>query len=288
MKKKRDLSATDASPKPANPSEGEKTAGEAMTPEEQKAAAQAALRAKKQKAHKRRMRSFRNLILRTVLLALVVYVLFFQLVGLAVMPSGDMYPRIDAGDMVLFYRLDKDMLAQDIVVFEKDAAALEEFKASADSLNAAAEAVEAAREDAPGAPPPPALPDTPPEEAVQTDTFMDQVNRWVYDALRFLNLRRPDGKQLFICRLLATAGDTVEVTEEGRLIVNGNAMIESNIFYQTYPYVGFTEYPLTLQPGECFVMADQRNGGADCRFFGPVREEEILGTVITIARRNNL
>ena len=88
--------------------------------------------------------------------------------------------------------------------------------------------------------------------------------------------------------MVAAAGDTVEVTEEGRLIVNGNAMIESNIFYQTYPYVGFTEYPLTLQAGECFVMADQRNGGADSRFFGPVSEEEILGTVITIARRNSL
>ena len=65
-------------------------------------------------------------------------------------------------------------------------------------------------------------------------------------------------------------------------------MIESGIFYSTYPYQGYTEYPLTLKAGECFVLADSRQGGADSRFFGPVKQEEILGTVITILRRNNL
>ena len=48
------------------------------------------------------------------------------------------------------------------------------------------------------------------------------------------------------------------------------------------------EYPLTLSEGEYFVLADYRNGGADSRFFGAVKEDEILGTVITILRRNNL
>ena len=50
----------------------------------------------------------------------------------------------------------------------------------------------------------------------------------------------------------------------------------------------FTEYPLTLHAGELFVMADQRDGGADSRFFGVVHSDEVLGTVITILRRNNL
>ena len=86
----------------------------------------------------------------------------------------------------------------------------------------------------------------------------------------------------------ARIGDTVEITDTGRVVVNGNTMIESNIFSHTEPYEGFIEYPITLQPGECFVLADLRNGGADSRFFGPVSEDEILGTVITIARRNNL
>ena len=43
-----------------------------------------------------------------------------------------------------------------------------------------------------------------------------------------------------------------------------------------------------MQAGEVFVLADFRNGGADSRFFGPVKEQEILGTVITLVRRNHL
>jgi signal peptidase I len=66
-------------------------------------------------------------------------------------------------------------------------------------------------------------------------------------------------------------------------------VIETNIFYPTRPYEeGVTVYPLTLGEGEYFVLADQRNGGMDSRYFGIVREEEIRGIVITVLRRNNL
>ena len=83
-------------------------------------------------------------------------------------------------------------------------------------------------------------------------------------------------------------GDTVEISEGNRLVVNGNTMIESNIFYDTPAYEGYTEYPLTLGQEEWFVLADSRNGGADSRYFGPVTRSEIKGTVLTILRRNNL
>ena len=49
-----------------------------------------------------------------------------------------------------------------------------------------------------------------------------------------------------------------------------------------------TVYPLTLGEREYFVLADQRNGGMDSRYFGIVRAEEIRGIVITVLRRNNL
>ena len=92
----------------------------------------------------------------------------------------------------------------------------------------------------------------------------------------------------FVLRVVAVAGDTVEITDGERLVVNGNTMIEPDIFYATPRYEGFNEYPLTLGEGECFVLADSRNGGMDSRFFGPVHVDDILGTVITIVRRNNL
>ena len=170
----------------------------------------------------RSVKDYQFFVLRLLVFLLVVWVLFFQIIGLTHMPSGDMVPRLDAGDFVLFYRLDKNVQARDIIVIEKTA----------------------------------------PES---------------------------DGKkELFISRVVAVAGDTVEIAENGGLIVNGNAVVESNIFYSTMPYENYTQYPLTLGEGECFVLGDARRNCSDSRYFGPVLRKEIQGTVITIVRRNNL
>ena len=203
---------------------------------EQEAAKAMAQKAKKKK---RRRKAAIGLLIRFLVTILVIYVLFFHLVGVTVMPNGDMYPRVDAGDLILYYRLDKDVKAQDIIVLKKDM-----------------------------------------EAVMETKTISGYGNK--------PSSAKAEGTQMFICRVVAVAGDTVEVTEDGNLLINRSAMVESNIFYRTYPYRGYTEYPLTLQEGECFVLADARQGGADSRFFGPVKIEEIQGTVITILRRNNL
>lgn len=174
------------------------------------------------KRREKGVKQYQFFIFRVLLLLIILWLLFFVFIGLTRMPNGDMYPRIDAGDMVMFYRLDKDPKAQDIIVFRKASAQ---------------------------------FPDAP----------------------------------MYIARVVAVGGDTVEVTDSG-VIVNGNALVESNIFYRTAKYEGqgFPEYPITLEPGQCFVLVDYRNGGTDSRYFGPVSEDEILGTVITILRRNNL
>ena len=171
--------------------------------------------------HKRRMRALRSFLIRTVLLMLVIYVLFFHIVGITTMPNRDMYPRLDAGDLLLYYRLERNPKAQDIVVIEK----------AADSGETA---------------------------------------------------------QRFVCRVVAAPGDTVEVSADKGLCVNGNTLIENNIFYPTDAYENRMEYPVRLGDGEYFVMADRRNGGMDSRYFGTVKAEEIKGVVITILRRNNL
>ena len=71
------------------------------------------------KRHRRRVRAFCSFVLKLLSLALVVYILFFHIVGLAMMPSRDMYPRLDAGDLLLFYRIDRTPKAQDIIVIDK-------------------------------------------------------------------------------------------------------------------------------------------------------------------------
>ena len=205
----------------------------------------------KAKRTRRRRKAFRSFVLRLFATALGIYVLFFHIAGITQMSSGDMYPRVDAGDLVLFYRLEKTPKAQEIIVFEK---------------------------------------------AVNRDySPMDVEEReksTIRKALDWLGFKDPEDpeKKTFIARVVAGPGDRVEITDKQGLVINGNSMIESNIFYRTRPYMGeqYTSYPVTLGEGEWFVLCDFRNGGADSRFFGVVREEEILGTVITVMRRNNL
>jgi len=178
---------------------------------------------KEVKRSEKHVKNYQYFILRVLIILVVIWVLFFQIVGITSMPSSDMYPRIDAGDMLLFYRLDKDVRAQDVIVINK------------------------------------ATPD------------------------------QPNKKTMFVSRVIAVAGDTVDINvESGRVSVNGNLLIENNIFYSTPQFEGYTTFPLTLKEGECFVLADSRTTGADSRYFGTVTKKDILGTVITVLRRNNL
>ena len=227
-------------------------AGETPAGEEKQETANA----ERAKLHRKHIRALRSLLIRLAALCLVLYVLLFHLVGIMVMPSADMYPRIDAGDLVLFYRLEKKYHAQDVIVFEK---ATEGLNEAYDDLAAYS------GEQAPEKP-------------------------WWRKALDFLGFRDPaeHEKTRFVCRIVAGPGDTVQISEGERLMVNGNTMIENNIFYATPMYGDFVTYPLQLGEGQYFVLADSRGGGADSRFFGPVEAEDILGTVITILRRNNL
>lgn len=50
----------------------------------------------------------------------VAWVLFFKVIGITHMPTEDMEPRIDGGDLLVFYRLDKDAAFQDVIIFEKE------------------------------------------------------------------------------------------------------------------------------------------------------------------------
>ncbi len=190
--------------------------------QEKKKAESSAKTMKKLKNSEKSVKHYQFFIIRLIIVLIVLWVLFFKVVGITKMPNGDMFPRIDQGDFILFYRLEKNFKAQDVVVIEK------------------------------------VTPDS------------------------------NGKKQIFVCRVVAVAGDTVEITDNQRLIVNGDTMIESNIFYQTPRYEGFTEYPITLKEGEIFVLADMRNGGHDSRYFGPITKDDIIGTVITILRRNGI
>ena len=73
----------------------------------------------KKKARKG-MSDFQWFAMQVLIFVIVLYVLFAHIIGITTMPNADMYPRIDSGDFLMYYRLDKDPKAQDVVVFEKN------------------------------------------------------------------------------------------------------------------------------------------------------------------------
>ena len=94
-------------------------------------------------------------------------------------------------------------------------------------------------------------------------------------------------KTNYIGRIVAVPGDTVDITDAEKLVINGNTMIESNVHTDTPRYEGFLEYPVKLGNDEYFILCDRRTGGEDSRYYGSVTKSEIKGKVITAVRRNN-
>jgi len=88
-------------------------------------------------------------------------------------------------------------------------------------------------------------------------------------------------------RVIAVAGDTVDITEEG-LLLNGALQQERDIYQKTQRYAQGVDFPLTLKANEVFVLGDARENADDSRIYGPVNVKDTRGTVITILRRRNL
>lgn len=154
-------------------------------------------------------------LLNALIAVIAVWLMFGFIFGVTTCPTGDMYPRIDSGDLLLYFRLERSFKAQDVVVLHKN----------------------------------------------NTE---------------------------YIGRIVAVGGDTVEITDDEHLVINGNKMIEKGIYEPTPSYEGFVDYPLKLEENTYFILADKRNGGEDSRYYGAVSGDEILGTVITVTRRTNL
>jgi len=88
-------------------------------------------------------------------------------------------------------------------------------------------------------------------------------------------------------RVVATAGDMVDITEDG-LIINGALQQELGIRQKTQRYADGIPFPLTLGEDQVFVLGDAREGAADSRIYGPVNVRNTKGTVVAFLRRRSL
>ena len=148
-------------------------------------------------------------------MAVTIWVIFGVVFGVISMKDQSMMPKLAAGDLLLYYRLDRTPGDREVVVFEKE------------------------------------------------------------------------GKT-YVGRVVARGGDTVEIRQDELLQINGNAIVENEIYYTTGPYEGGISYPVTLAEDEIFILCDYREGAKDSRYFGPVTKKELKGTVITAIRRSGI
>ncbi len=86
----------------------------------------------------------------------------------------------------------------------------------------------------------------------------------------------PDGSGLLVKRLIGLGGDRFAI-EDGVVVVNGAALVE--------PYTDRTRIdgvyvgPLTVAPGQLYVLGDNRGESVDSRDFGPVPDTTVIGRV---------
>ena len=88
-----------------------------------------------------------------------------------------------------------------------------------------------------------------------------------------------------IARIVAVEGETVDITPDGTLYIDGFIPAEQ-VFYGTEKLPSSTlEFPYTVPEGCVFLFYDYRTIGEDSRLFGAVNLKDLNGKSIFLIRR---
>ncbi len=114
------------------------------------------------------------------------------------------------------------------------------------------------------------------------------VNRLVYtntspEKNDIIVFKTHHGKIYLIKRVIAVEGDIVSI-KNNQLYVNNEKVNEP---YIKEPRDTPDIDEIHLKNGEVFVMGDNRNNSSDSRHFGTIKEELILGRLITFKKTKN-
>ena len=89
--------------------------------------------------------------------------------------------------------------------------------------------------------------------------------------------------EALVKRVIATEGQTVEINDEGEVLVDGVLLDEDYIYEKIdQEHYGDWDYPVTVPEGCICVMGDNRNHSTDSRFVevGFVDVDEVIGKVV--------
>lgn len=118
----------------------------------------------------------------------------------------------------------------------------------------------------------------PDEELEQSDIYAPYIERtgldwFIYNILEI-------GKKSYVKRIIAVGGDTIKITEEGTVYLNGEELQEDYLAEGvTTPILG-DYYELQVPKGYVYVMGDNRSASKDSREFGVVPLDKIEGKVL--------
>lgn len=90
----------------------------------------------------------------------------------------------------------------------------------------------------------------------------------------------------YVGRIVAKAGDMLDMTEDGTLLVNGTVQ-SKEIVYPTYPPENW-EGRLIVPDGQVFILGDYRTQTVDSRNLGCINIDNISSRIITVIRHRGI